>query len=230
MPSWTDPGNQAAAEGLLLRKTLLVGLACLGMIALGSTLGPPVKKVSADPDQTFIANCTTPAEQSFTVVLPVTRIGVTLMAAQGASTTSNANTRAGGAGATVQAFFNVTPGQYFLDLGCQGIVTAGGFNGGGAGGGSVQFDGGGGGGGATVLRRTACGSLPSPCVSDANTMMVAGGGGGAGETSAPASAAATLLIVLGARWRQCSARRRRIRRDKHDFRRRWSAVRSRWQR
>src|SRR5215213_11146216 len=104
-----------------MRRALLVATALLGLLVAGSTLTPVTSPpfAHAVANQSFLANCTTPSEQSFVIPAGVTRILVSITGAQGASTTSDANVRAGGNPANLITFVTVTAGQqYFLDLGC----------------------------------------------------------------------------------------------------------------
>ncbi|MEY2568718.1 MAG: hypothetical protein QOE35_3247 [Actinomycetota bacterium] len=104
------------------------------------------------------------AEQTFTVPLAVTCISADLYGAQGGTD--------GGLGGRINAKLAVTPGETLrVNVGGQGTLTGGGFNGGGAPGASNHsaF----GGGGASDVRQGG--------VATANRVLVAGGGGGNGE-------------------------------------------------
>jgi len=108
----------------------------------------------------------TGSQQTWTVPNGVTSINFTIAGAKGGNGTSGI---AGANGATLAGALAVTPGQtIFINVGGQGAINAGGFNGGGNGG-----SGAGGGGGATDIRLGGNGL--------GNRAVVAAGGGGAGR-------------------------------------------------
>jgi gliding motility-associated-like protein len=108
----------------------------------------------------------TGSQQTWTVPNGVTSINFTIAGAKGGNGTSGI---AGANGATLAGVLAVTPGQtIFINVGGQGAINAGGFNGGGNGG-----SGAGGGGGATDIRLGGNGL--------GNRAVVAAGGGGAGR-------------------------------------------------
>ena len=106
------------------------------------------------------------SQQTWTVPNGVTSINFTIAGAKGGNGTSGIT---GANGATLAGALAVTPGQsIFINVGGQGTINAGGFNGGGNGG-----SGAGGGGGATDIRLGGNGL--------GNRAVVAAGGGGAGR-------------------------------------------------
>ncbi len=106
-------------------------------------------------------------EQEFLVPTGVFEVQVTAVGAHGASTGAT-----GGAGALVNGELKVTPGEtLYLEVGGNGTIGAGGFNGGG-----TAQGGAGGGGGATDIRTSPLSAGLSPD----DRLLVAGGGGGAG--------------------------------------------------
>ena len=109
----------------------------------------------------------TDGEQEFTVPTGVFSIDVSAVGARGASTSSQ-----GGLGALVEGELSVTPGEtLYVEVGGNGGLGTGGFNGGGG-----AQAGGGGGGGASDLRTSPLSAGLSPD----DRLIVAGGGGGSG--------------------------------------------------
>lgn len=104
--------------------------------------------------------------QTFVVPSCVNQMSVTLKGAQGGASGS----ASGGEGGQLSAVIHVTPGTvFYINVGGQGSLTAGGFNGG-ASGGNGSSGNGAGGGGATDIRVGAN--------VFANRILVTGGGGG----------------------------------------------------
>ena len=129
----------------------------------------------------------TGSQQSWTVPIGVTSINFTIAGAKGGNGNSGL---AGGNGATMTGALAVTPGQtIFINVGGQGTVNAGGFNGGGNGG-----SGAGGGGGASDIR-VGGNAL-------ANRAIVAAGGGGSGAYAGytPTAGAGGTGTFCGAPW------------------------------
>ena len=129
----------------------------------------------------------TGSQQSWTVPNGVTSINFTIAGAKGGNGASGI---VGANGATMAGALAVTPGQtIFINVGGQGAISAGGFNGGGNGG-----SGAGGGGGATDIRIGGNGL--------ANRAVVAAGGGGAGAgpSYTPTAGAGGTGTFCGAPW------------------------------
>lgn len=115
----------------------------------------------------------TGSTQSFTIPPCVGNMTIDVRAAAGGQ---GGGGPVGGPGGLVRGVITATPGAVlFINVGGQGSVTAGGFNGGGAGGVSSSSSGGGGGGASDV--RVGLNTL-------GNRIIVAGaGGGGGGNTT-----------------------------------------------
>jgi large repetitive protein len=129
----------------------------------------------------------TGSQQSWTVPNGVTSINFTIAGAKG----GNGNSGIVGAnGATMAGALAVTPGQtIFINVGGQGAINAGGFNGGGNGG-----SGGGGGGGATDIRIGGNG------IANRAVVAAGGGGAGAGPSYTPTAGAGGTGTFCGAPW------------------------------
>lgn len=128
------------------------------------------KALNAQVIQTFTYSG---VSQSFTIPPCVGNMTIDVRAAAGGQGGAGP---VGGAGGMVRGVITATPGAVlYINVGGQGSVTAGGFNGGGAGGVSSSSSGGGGGGASDV--RVGANTL-------ANRIIVAGaGGGGGGNTT-----------------------------------------------
>ena len=122
---------------------------------------------SSTPQSGSLTFSYTGAQQTWTVPAGVTSITFAAAGARGGTGSSNI---AGGNGATLSGTLAVTPGQtIYVNVGGQGTVSAGGFNGGGSGGTSA-----GGGGGASDIRIGG--------TTLTNRVIVAAGGGGSGAS------------------------------------------------
>src|SRR5690349_10216693 len=116
----------------------------------------------------------TGGEQCYTVPAGVTSLHVTAVGGAGSAGIAPLSA-AGGKGANVTGLVSVTPGQtLYVNVGGNGAVSAGGFNGGGLGG----NDRAGGGGGGTDIR--TCSRANGSCNTLGSRLLVAGGGGGGG--------------------------------------------------
>jgi hypothetical protein len=150
----------------LLKLKVITGL-CLAWVIISSSL----LKAQAPVTMTFTH---TGAQQTFTVPSCVGSMTITAWGAVGA--TGGGSGSAGANGGAVRGVITATPGQVmYFNVGGQGSVTAGGFNGGGAGGVSSSNSGGGGGGASDV--RVVGNALSNRII------VAAGGGGGGGSTT-----------------------------------------------
>lgn len=148
---------------LKISKRVMVFVASLLFLTRGYAQAPVT--------QTFVY---TGSVQTFTIPACVGTMTVTAYGARGSNGGSSGS--AGANGGAVRGVITATPGAVlYINVGGQGSVTAGGFNGGGNGGTSSSSQGGGGG-GASDIRLNAN-------TIAARIIVGAGGGGGGGTTT-----------------------------------------------
>lgn len=171
------------------RQTRLAILAATVIVAGGAVSMTATAAGAAAPTSETKTFGYTGAEQSFVVPAGVTSIEVSAIGGSGAAAENTSiGASKGGQGAQVDGSLAVTPGStLYVEVGGNGTLSAGGFNGGGFS--SPPFaETPGGGGGATDIRTSPCGSTcPGTTTSLGSRLIVAGGGGGGGATGNPAA-------------------------------------------